>query len=326
MIKTGAFTIVAICAAMVLSSISMIHAIGGKIGGPVLPNGVGNVYLKDATVRAKVGLAEIDWTTSTDRIGLGYTKWKNQDAFVKCVPSSNKLTVETRAFDILDGFKTKERHIPGSNDIAQPLARFDIPKKLWKIEANCFVYELVPGDTLEKFAIGKSWQEKARYLPQLFKQAMLGMLYLRRVGIIHNDIAPKNIVAGFNSKNEILLKASSYEQVTACNDNNRNLGLSIYYAITEAFPGGGIDDPVEDSLKALEYNIKAAAANKPLTLGQRYRDMLNKVPQYPTHGDEQYAIALLPLVHAMVLLTSSKYDNCAIANDVLALLGITNFK
>ncbi|KAI9597779.1 hypothetical protein BDF19DRAFT_284806 [Syncephalis fuscata] len=193
MTKSGISTIIAICAAMMLSSMPTIDAIDGKTGGPVLPDGVGNVYLANPKVQAQVGLkTPVRWTTSTDRIGLGYAKWGTQDAFVKCIPSSDRLTVETRAFSMLNAFKSKGKGILGNNNIAQPLNQFNIPKGFWKIEANCFIYELAYGNTLEEFAIGKSWQEKARYIPQLFQQVMLGMLYLRRAGIIHNDIAPKS--------------------------------------------------------------------------------------------------------------------------------------
>ncbi|KAI9593912.1 hypothetical protein BDF19DRAFT_480066 [Syncephalis fuscata] len=351
MIKASSFTIIAMCAAMMLSSMPAIDAIGGETNGPVNPDGVGNVYLANPQVRAKAGLTTpIRWTTSTDAIGLGYAKWGTQDAFIKCIPSSDRLTVETRAFNV-ELFKSKGKTIPGSNNIAQPLNQFNIPKGTWKIEANCFIYELAPGDTLERFAVGKSWQQKAMYLPQIFQQTMLGMLYLRRAGILHNDMAPKNVVVGVNPATNqvlakiidydfvkfvkttinwipprILAKASADEQISACNKDNGFFATAVYYAITGTRPFAGIDDSSEELYEALVRNFNAVITNKPAESGERYRGMGNQVPQYPTAADKQYATALLPLVRVMETLISNRYDSCTIPNEVLASLGIPSMK
>ncbi|KAI9597299.1 hypothetical protein BDF19DRAFT_494901 [Syncephalis fuscata] len=237
-----------------------------------------------------------------------------------------------------------------------PLKRFNVPHPNFPKETkdNCFIYTRAPGATLKEFIIDKTWQQKAQYLPQIFYQVTQGMLYLRRVGIIHYDIDHENVMVYVNAKNNMVqatiidydcvsfiygsiqktLELAPYtnldminghDQKRYCNIGNSLFSTTIHFAITEAVIIDEFDDIVQGSFEMISGIFDATAKGLSVSPDKRYGVVYDRKPQYPSKMDEPYAKVLYPLVKAMKKLYDSSYG-CAIPNDVLALLGFANMK
>ncbi|KAI9591379.1 hypothetical protein BDF19DRAFT_426350 [Syncephalis fuscata] len=310
-----------------------------------MPNGVGKIYLDNPETRKKHGLtAPVKWRAAAKLISVGSTKWNGINAFIKCVKNGRTTKIETKAFDILARVNNK-LDIPGENNIIKPLKRFNIKNIFGIKQASCFIYTFAPGELFYNFIGDKTLHEKAEYLPQIFYQLMQGMLYLRHVGIIHSDVAGRNIVVDTNPKtNKVLVTIVDYDVVKFMYqsvDEVVNLALSqpkkfngpfksgsscwaddyrfshlIYYAITGK-------DSIKLNIKLDQddlYNIIKSEFAKMRSRGFRFTV---KQLKFENWG---HIKSLYPLLKAMTLLSSSNYDDCAISNEVMALLGFVNIK
>ncbi|KAI9596846.1 hypothetical protein BDF19DRAFT_436992 [Syncephalis fuscata] len=353
MLKTGILAIAAACATMILSSIPTSNAIEGQLNGKIMPNGAGRQYLNDPIMLKAHGLTRaVDWSTATLQISFGYTQWNGINAFIKCVHSAIRTTTETKTFDILIKLKDLPRYnIPGKNNVMQPLKRFDIPDTKFpkNIKNNCFIYTSAPGEALDKLIVGKDWQYKAAYLPQVFYQAMQGMLYLRHAGIIHTDMAAKNIVVHVDPKTRkvqttvvdydslefayesvektlqlapvtTLDRLNSFSHTHRCNDANDQFSTAIYHAITGAFLDGDLVGSDDIPRNTLYDNLNAVLNNQPTKPGDLYTDEMGRVPQYPAKTNRLASKALLPLAQAMLKLSTYTSTGCVIPNNILTLL------
>ncbi|KAI9593716.1 hypothetical protein BDF19DRAFT_424327 [Syncephalis fuscata] len=263
MAKINFFAITVACTAMMLSNIPSSNAHYGRLNGKVIPTGIGRYYLNSPGRLSDHKFTKtIKWSTASDRIAFGYTEWKGIDAFIKCVDDPEGDSLEREAIYRLEWLKDHLKDMPGRNNIQHPLYQFKIDLyKQSNRKGNCFVYTRAPGVALEEFAVGKTWNQKAAYLPKAMLQVMQGILYLRHAGVIHNDIAARNIVVDVDFEtNRVQATVVDYDNVTfmhrtaneavnsalsqakklngpfesgaTCREDDRKFGLLIYYTLT----------------------------------------------------------------------------------------------
>ncbi|KAI9591961.1 hypothetical protein BDF19DRAFT_416700 [Syncephalis fuscata] len=353
MVKIGIFAAAtAGCTAMILFSIPTSSAVGGSLDGKKLSNGIGRDYLDNANNQKYLGLTKpVKWSASNATISFGYSQWQDQYAFVKCVNSKNAITVETKAFDILDKIKDK-LNIPGRDRIMLPLKRFDITTFFRKVQANCFIYTLAYGVPLDDFIDGKTLQTKAEYLPQIFYQAMQGILYLRRVGIIHGDIAERsklhsNIIAGFHpTTGKVIATIVDYDLVHFVYTNVERtlqlaplteLGSMEFYwrnslckkddiAFIETAYGSVTGMELEGNYRARIENLFGLLDSNSEQLAEYQPVKSNQVTQGYPKLDALQAGKLQRLVNAMIILYTGKYKGCEVSNTFFELLKPVDMK
>ncbi|KAI9598490.1 hypothetical protein BDF19DRAFT_485311 [Syncephalis fuscata] len=351
MIKISIFTIAAACIAVLLSSTPTSTAVNGNLNGKVALDGIGKKYLDDLKKQNKPKLESVDWKASNEKISFGYTKWGKDDAFIKCMLMDRWISNEIKVFAILNGLKNQLNNAPGKNNIQQPLETFDIPdpNDPKKIHGKCFIYSFAYGKALDKFIFDKSWEYKAKNLPQIFYQTLQGVLYLRRAGIIHKDIALKNIVAGVHPvTNQIVATVVDYDVVqfmypsveetvklapstslakmnsnillNSCDSNNELFSETIYHAITGALYDDEAKSSEQDPFELLKSNLSALLNNQQIKSGDQCADENNRVPQYPTKLDVKHTQALKMLVNFMTELYDTNQSDCGIAESIINLL------
>ncbi|KAI8057750.1 hypothetical protein BDF22DRAFT_739154 [Syncephalis plumigaleata] len=241
-------------------------------------NDPGYTYLDQDSNLVKHHLSQVTWLgvnrltieKTTFAASFANVNWNNIPALLKCQFDNQFVTPEIQMFFVLMKGKTafSDRQVPGRKYIQAPLARFSFPNIGLKVRGgtDCFVYERVAGKTLGHFLAGKSLEERAIFLPDIFYKVASGLMYLRKINVFFNPFQSGNILidqvpntnhvrvklynyinvgilTGEGDKNALLHpKFSSLAQlktedsVENCKGQNAILSDILYYALTGVSP------------------------------------------------------------------------------------------
>ncbi|KAI8047034.1 hypothetical protein BDF22DRAFT_750520 [Syncephalis plumigaleata] len=158
------------CALALLSQLPSVHSTHGL---NTLPRNFIQQYVDDNMGRYK--LSNIRWSGGSGMVlRLARVDWHHHDAFMKCDKASN----EVDAFKALDIMKTELKegrlskdYAAGQQNVMEPLHRFGFTRN------GPVDIDLADFDQLY-------------ILPQVTQ----GLLYIYNAGILHKDVAPRNIM------------------------------------------------------------------------------------------------------------------------------------